>query len=202
MDFIIDFFSTNFDSCVWLAVILVAFCPTLESKIAIPLAMNTEIWGANALSPLSAFFLGFLGSLLPCYAILFIIRKIKSKTSGFIVDKIFKKYILKSQNLENHKCNFSKYFTLAAFVSVPMPLTGVWAGSLIAGLSNLNINYCFAAITIGSFISAAAVTILCAVFENSIAYIFMISLVIIITFMFVDLFISLIKSKTIKKQNP
>ena len=201
MDFILDFFANNFYNCVWLAVILVAFCPTLESKIAIPLAMNTAIWGTHALSPFTAFILSFLGSLLPCYAIMLIIRKIKSKTSGFIIDKILKKYISKSQNLENHKSDFSKYFTLAAFVSVPLPLTGVWSGSLIAGLANLNINYCFIAITIGSLISAAAITLLCTIFENSIAYIFMISLVIIITFMFVDLFISLIKSKAKKKKN-
>lgn len=136
-----------------------------------------------------------------CYAIMLIVRKIKSKTSGFVIDKILKKYISKSQNLENYKSNFSKYFTLAAFVSVPLPLTGVWSGSLIAGLSNLNINYCFIAITIGSLISAATITILCTIFENSIAYIFMISLVIIIAFMFVDLFISLIKSKAKKKKN-
>ena len=196
-----DFFSSNFYNCVWLAVILIAICPTLESKIAIPFAMNTAIWGTHALTPFAAFILSFLGSLLPCYAIMLIVRKIKSKTSGFVIDKILKKYISKSQNLENYKSNFSKYFTLATFVSVPLPLTGVWSGSLIAGLSNLNINYCFIAITIGSLISAAAITILCTLFENSIAYIFMISLVIIIAFMFVDLFISLIKSKAKKKKN-
>lgn len=65
MDFILDFFSSNFYNCVWLAVILIAICPTLESKIAIPFAMNTAIWGTHALTPFAAFILSFLGSLLP-----------------------------------------------------------------------------------------------------------------------------------------
>lgn len=200
MNFILDFFTENFYNCVWLLVVIVAICPTLESKIAIPLAMNTALWGTNALSPFFALILSFLGSLLPSYIIMFIVRKIKSRTSGFIINKYLKKYISKSKNLENHKNNFLKYFMLTAFISVPLPLTGVWAGSLIAGLSNLNINYCFISITIGSLISATAITILCTLYENSITYILMISLVIIILFMFIDLFISLLKPKINKNK--
>ncbi len=200
MNFILDFFTENFYNCVWLLVVIVAICPTLESKIAIPLAMNTALWGINALSPFFALILSFLGSLLPSYIIMFIVRKIKSRTSGFIINKYLKKYISKSKNLENHKNNFLKYFMLTAFISVPLPLTGVWAGSLIAGLSNLNINYCFISITIGSLISATAITILCTLYENSITYILMISLVIIILFMFIDLFISLLKPKINKNK--
>ncbi len=200
MNFILDFFTENFYNCVWLLVVIVAICPTLESKIAIPLAMNTALWGTNALSPFFALILSFLGSLLPSYIIMFIVRKIKSRTSGFIINKYLKKYISKSKNLENHKNNFLKYFMLTAFISVPLPLTGVWTGSLIAGLSNLNINYCFISITIGSLISATAITILCTLYENSITYILMISLVIIILFMFIDLFISLLKPKINKNK--
>jgi len=54
MNFLVDFFSNNFENCIWLAIILIAICPTLESKIAIPLAMNTDIWGNNALPPAAA----------------------------------------------------------------------------------------------------------------------------------------------------
>ena len=83
MNFIVEFLSENFINCVWLAVLLVAMCPTLESKIAIPLAMNTAIWGNNAFSATSAFLLSCIGSILPCYVIMLASRKIKNKANRF-----------------------------------------------------------------------------------------------------------------------
>ena len=43
MDNFLDLISVNFQDCVWLAVMLMAMIPTIESKIAIPFGMNTEI---------------------------------------------------------------------------------------------------------------------------------------------------------------
>ncbi len=196
MNFITEFFANNFINCVWLAVLIVAFLPTLESKIAIPLAMNTAIWGNNALPASSAFALSFLGSVLPCYLIIFLVRKLKNKTTGFLTTSFFKKYNYKSITIQNKKSTFTKYLALAGLVAVPIPLTGVWTGSLIAGISNLNINYCVLSIVVGGAISAGAVTLLCSIFENSISYIFMISLIIIIAFMLTELIISVCKKKT------
>ena len=195
MDFLIDFFSNNFSSCIWLAVILVAMCPTLESKIAIPLAMNTSIWGSNAFTSLTALLLSFIGSIIPCYLIMFVVRKVKQKTTGFVTSKFFQKYTLRSQNIQRQTSELKKYIALCAFVAVPLPLTGVWTGSLIAGLSNLNIHYSFISITIGAFISSLSITLLCTIFENSITYIFMISLVILIVFLLGDLIFSMFNIK-------
>jgi len=195
MNFIIDFFANNFENCIWLAVLLIAICPTLESKIAIPFAMNRAIWGSNALSPFSAFLIASLGALIPSYLILILSRKLKNKTTGFITSKYLNKYTIKGSSLDNKKSEFKKYLTLTGFVSLPLPLTGVWTGSLIAGLTNLNINYSFLSILIGNIISSAAMTILCTIFSNSIAYIFMISLLLIIIFMFIELFSSMFRKK-------
>lgn len=198
MDFFIDFLSDNFSNCVWLAVLLVAMCPTLESKIAIPLAMNTAIWGSNAFSPLTSFLLSFLGSIIPCYIIIIIVRHLKQKTTGFITSKFIQKYALRGKNIQNKNSDLKKYIALGVFVAIPLPLTGVWTGSLIAGISNLNIHYSFLAIAIGAIISSASVTLLCTIFENSISYIFMISLFIIIVVLLFDLIFSLFD---IKKKN-
>ena len=195
MDFIIDFFSDHFSNCVWLAVLLISMCPTLESKISIPLAMNSTIWGSNSLSPILAFLISFIGSIIPYYIIVLIIRKIKSKTTGFVTSRFLQKYNSKSIRVNNQKSNFKKYLALTAFVAVPLPLTGVWTGSLIAGLTNLNIHYAFIAISIGAFISSLTITILCTIFSNSITYILMFSLLIIIIFLFIDLLLSFTKSK-------
>ncbi len=196
MNFISQFFADNFMNCVWLAVLIVAFLPALESKISIPLAMNTAIWGSNAMSAGSAFLLSFLGSILPCYVIILLVRKLKGKTTGFVSSSFFRKYNYKSITIQNKQSTFKKYLALAGLVALPVPLTGVWTGSLIAGISNLNINYSFLSIVIGGAISAGAITLLCSVFENSISYIFMISLVIIVVFMLAELAISGIKKTT------
>ena len=195
MDFIIN----NFENCIWLAVILVAICPTLESKIAIPLAMNTAFWGSNAYSPLTALLLSFVGSILPCFILMLIARKIKSKTAGFVTSKFMQKYQAKSAKIENGKSDFKKYLLLTCFVAVPIPLTGVWTGSIVAGLTNLDLKYSFISISIGTFISACAITLLCTLFTNSITYIFMISIFIIILFLFFELLFSILSQNKKKK---
>jgi uncharacterized membrane protein len=200
MNFLTDFISSNFENCIWLAVILVALCPTLEGKIAIPLAMNTAIWGSNALSPILALILAFVGSMIPCFPIIMLTRKLKQKTSGFFTNKFLQKYFVKSYKIENQKSNFKKYLLLTSFVAVPLPLTGVWSGSIIAGISNLKASYSFCSIMIGSLISCLSITLLCAYFKNSISYIFIVSLIIIIAFLFIDLILSLFK-QTKKKSN-
>lgn len=194
MESITSFFANNFDSCVWLAVMLVAVIPTLESKISVPLAMNSAIWGAGALSPISALLISFLGTILPSYLVIFIGRKIKKHTSLMLHSKFFQKYAIKSVKI-NRQASLKKYFMLATFVAVPIPLTGVWSGSLIAGLSDLNPHYSFIAIAIGSLISTSAITLLCTVFTNSITTIFMLTLIIIIAFLLIDLISSYIKPK-------
>lgn len=194
MDWFINFLQNNFSNCVWLAILLISMVPTIESKIAIPLAMNEAIWGTNVLSPLTTFFISSIGSIIPCIFIIIIVRKLKSKTTGFVTNKFFQKYTLKSQTVNSRNSTLKKYITLTSFVAIPIPLTGVWTGSLIAGLTNLNIKNCIISISIGAIISAGIVTILCLTFLNSITYILIISLAIIILFLFGDLLSSYIKS--------
>ncbi|MBQ8443966.1 MAG: small multi-drug export protein [Clostridia bacterium] len=194
MNSIIEFFADNFSSCIWLAVILVAMIPTLESKIAIPLGMNTAIWGNCALSPFSAFLCAFVGSIIPCYVIMILTRKLKKHTAIILHSRFFQKYAIKGAQIEG-KNDFHKYMALTGFVAVPIPLTGVWAGSLISGLSNLKLHYSFISITIGAFISAGTIALLCHLFSNSISYIFMLSLAIIIIFLFIDLLLNMLKSR-------
>lgn len=196
MDFFIDFITDNFQNCIWLAVLIIAICPTLESKIAIPLAMNTVFWGSEAYSPLIALLLAFIGSILPSIFIMMITRRIKQKTTGFITSRFIQRYQVKSSKIDYQTSNFKKYLLLTCFVAVPIPLTGVWAGSIIAGLSNLNIKYSFISIAIGALISAGAITLICTLWTNSISSIFIISILIVIIFLFVELFLSLIKRKT------
>lgn len=201
MDYLLDLIRVNFQDCVWLAVLLMAMIPTIESKIAIPFGMNSEIWGSNVLSAFESFTFAFLGSILPSIFIILIVRKIKSKMTGFMTNKFLQKYYNKSRMVSQTQNNFAKYFLLTGFVAVPLPLTGVWTGSLIVGLSNLDIKFGLLSIIIGAIISAGTITLICEVFSNSITYILIISLIIILLFLFTDLFITLYKEFKDKRKD-
>ena len=201
----IDFFVDNFSSCVFLAVILMALIPTIESKIAIPFGLSYAIWGEATLSPVEAFLCAYVGSMIPCIFIIIIIRKLKNKTSGFVCDKFLSKaenrYSKRLEKLSSKSKTFYKLSTLALFVAVPLPLTGVYTGSLIAGLSNLKIYQAFIAIAVGEFISCLAITLLCVLFEDSTFLILISSLIILAIFIIFDLIFMLVKNKRKLKTN-
>lgn len=200
MKTILDFFANNFETCVFLAVILVALIPTLESKIAIPFAMSSLVWGSNALPAWQAFIFAFIGSMLPAYFALLAGRFIRKHTTGFVSEKIKSRFAAKSTTLEKEKSNFKKYAILCSFVALPIPLTGVWTGSLIAGMSSLKKGWSMLAITIGALISSGIITLLCTVFESSVTYILFASLIIIIAFLAGDFLYSIIRSSFHKKE--
>lgn len=198
MNNIISYFSNSFSSCVWLAILIVAFLPLCESKIAIPLALNTAIW-SRALSPLSAFVISFIGSSIPCLFLIFIVRKLKNKTTGFISSKFANKYFVKANKLNNYT-TFRKYLTLCGFASLPLPLTGVWSSSLIAGLTDLKVRYSILAILTGNMISCGLILALCCCFNNSIGNICMISIILVILFFAVDMVLGGIRKKYKKQE--
>ncbi|HIT62601.1 MAG TPA: small multi-drug export protein [Candidatus Caccovivens faecavium] len=201
----VEFFVDNFSSCVFLAVILMALIPTIESKIAIPFGLSYAIWGEATLSPIVAFICAYIGSMLPSIFIIIIVRKLKNRTSGFVCDKLINsaesKYHRKLELLSSKSKTFYKLSSLALFVAVPLPLTGVYSGSLIAGLSNLKIYQAFIAIAIGEFISCLAITLLCVLFENSTLLILLASLIILVIFIVFDIVFMLIKRQKKLKIN-
>ena len=193
MNWFYEIFIENFQGLVWLACILLALIPALEAKIAIPFAMNPTFWGENALSAWQACLFGFLGSIIPALAIIAFTRFCKSKTSGFLVNS--KKFSVKAKHLNEQTSNFKKYLMLCGFVAIPLPLTGVWTGSLVAGLSNLKVWKSMIAIVIGAAISCTIMTLICVFFSNSIGTILIVCLCLIILFLAIDLFVTLFNKK-------
>lgn len=194
-----NFFADYFAESVVLAVLLLAMFPMVESKIAIPFALSTLLWGKNTLSPASAYFVALFGSMVPVVFIMLAVRFIKSRTSGFVQERFLQKFLdrhkkslekLKSENTTLRKC-----VSLAAFVAVPLPLTGVWTGAIVAGMANLKFWQGFLSVLMGDMISCGIVLLLCLVFENSAFYIFLISIILIAVLLLVDLSTRIIKRK-------
>ena len=192
MENIASFFCEIFSTNAWLAVMIASMIPTLETKISLPLGLNYAIWGSSTLSPFSALIFAFLGSLIPSYFVMIIGRKIKKHTSFYLHSKFFQKYAVKGASL-NTKASFRRYIALSLFVAIPVPLTGVWSGSLIAGLSNLKLSYAFLSIAIGSFISTCIIALLCTIFNNSLTILLMIILTLIIIFLVIEFSLSRLK---------
>lgn len=197
-----QFFIESFSNNPILAVFFVSMTPTLESKIAIPLALASNIWGKQTLSPILAVVVSCLGSLLPAMIIIPAIRFLKKKTCGVVLDKFISKIESKYKNnldkVESKNDVLKKCVRLATFVAIPLPLTGVYSASLIAGLVDMKITYAFLSITIGEVVSASIVLLLCLFFENSTIYILIVSLIIVFVYVGIDIIIHLFQK--IKKK--
>ncbi len=199
-----NFFADNFSDCVALAVFLLAMCPMVESKIAIPFALSSVLWGDCTLSPLCAFVVAFAGSMLPSILMIYLSRFIKNKTSGFVHDRFtsfMSKHFQKNVDKVSSKTNtFQKCMAIATFVAVPLPLTGTYTGSLVAGFTNLKIWQCFLSVLVGELLSCGVMLTLCVLFENSAFYVLLASICLLFAFLLANLVIALI-SKIKKKRD-
>lgn len=177
----LEFIAENFSDCIYLAVFLVAIFPAIESKVSIPFGLSKPIWGAATLSPFMACLISFVGTMLPSIFVILLTRKLKGKTSGFIYDKFIVRIKAK---IKTHYDKFNEKTTilkkclyLGCFVALPLPLTGVYTGSIIAGLSNLKVWQSYVSIFIGELLTCIGMTIICSLFENSGYYMFLMSII-------------------------
>ena len=134
--------------------------PITELRAAIPFGI------AGGMTPLSAWFWGVLGNLLPIPFILFmwpLIYKIFDAipfTRGILhgfVDKAREK----GKTVEKKGA-----IGLTLFVAVPLPVTGVWTGSLISFLLGLKPLKSALCLTLGAMISGTVVTLITVGFVN------------------------------------
>lgn len=155
-----------------LAVLLLSLIPVAEARFAIPFGMSM------GLSPLEAFGWAFLGSSLiaPILLIVFIptinaLAKTKAfaKLGKFLYDKFEKKS--ESLKVEQEQPQQSKHKLLtksdlkkmggvAAFVAVPLPLTGVWTGSAVASIVKIEFVKSLIGVIFGNAVACGIITLI------------------------------------------
>lgn len=162
-----DFFIDNFHNLSFLAVLVVAMLPILEAKAALPFGMSKEIWGEYALSPMLAFLAAFIGSTMIGIVLFYVLRPLCSKMKKTIT---FKKLACKTESYFNK--NSSSLIGLIFFMSLPLPLTGVWTGAGISAFTGLSKKRAITAIFIGNLISTLLLLLICVVFKNSVLWVF------------------------------
>jgi len=131
-----------------LKVFIISMLPLIELRGAIPIAIG------YGMSNLNAFIVSYLGSLLPVPFILIGFRPLfrALKNSKFLNPFMER---IKKRSMNNAGSKIQKYGTLGLllFVSLPIPGTGVWSGSVAASMLNIRFKWAFPAIALGNLIA-------------------------------------------------
>lgn len=113
-----------------LTVFLLSMMPIIELRGGIVAAklLNLDMW--------QAFFICFIGTILPTPFILLFIRKIfdwmRNTRLVKLVNSLEEKGRSKFKKIEKYET-----FGLLVFVAIPLPGTGAWTGSLVAALMKM-----------------------------------------------------------------
>lgn len=177
-----------------IATLFIAILPIFELRGAIPFGMSTALWGAKALEMGTAFLVGFIGSsvVVPIVALAFkpILEwlkrtKIFNKFAIYIEDRVKDK----SSQVSNKTTRWKKMIGLAVFVAIPLPLTGVYTGTMIGVIAGLTFSDILISVISGNLIAGIIITMLSSISDNAANWI----LIIFIISIFAIMLISLIK---------
>ncbi len=138
-----------------LLITLVAMTPWLEARAAIPLAYKLLD------NVYLAFTIAFTTSSLPAILLIYMLSCIeKHLVSKY---RLFKKiYSWSLERVRNkveklRKSKYTIYIALLLYVAIPFPFTGVWTGSLIAYILELDKNKSIISIVVGNFIASTII---------------------------------------------
>ena len=165
-----------------LAVFLLSMIPIAEARFAIPFGMSM------GLSPWEPLGWAFLGSSMTAPILLLVLipiinalakTKLFSKIGKFLYDKFDKKSKgLKADDTETSdgkphitKKDIKRMGGAAAFVAVPLPLTGVWTGSAVASIIKLGFVKGLISIIIGNAVACSIITLIGFLFKPYVNYI-------------------------------
>ncbi len=135
-----------------LIVMIVGALPISELRGAIPLAIFSfdMPW-------YQAFYLAFIGNLLPVPLVLLFWEKIAELASRTQKGAQFFNWVFKRTRKKEASVDRYKWLGLLLLVAIPLPLTGAWTGAILAVLLGLDFWYAFSSITIGILIAGIIV---------------------------------------------
>ena len=176
MQELIKSFAINLFSNPTIATIFVSMFPVIEVKGAIPFGQSTQIWGTNALSHTWSFICAILGGLITSSILLAVLKVIfyflnKNDRYKHLTEKIKGKLKNKVKKVESTS-KLKTYFCLFAFVAIPLPLTGIWSGTLIAALLNLDYLKSLIILNLGNLVAGLIISLLSFISKDIAIYIF------------------------------
>lgn len=207
VEFVEQFIVYIFKDNSFLATFFISMVPIIELKGALPFGMSAKIFGERALSPVSAWITASLGSFVPAVFLVWLFVPImnwlkRTKTFGKISNKFEQRFKKNADKIDvqtkNSKSEFKKLFMLMLFVAIPLPLTGAYTGSAIAGYLNLGYFKSLGAILVGNLIAGGIMTLLCTIFKGYETLIFIVFIAIVAIFVAIKLISGLVKKKKVE----
>ena len=137
-----------------LLIVAVSMLPVIELKGTIPIAIA---WG---IPKMTSFILAYIGSCLPVIPLLFLLRPIIKWMYSKKAFKGFANWIESRSKNKGQLIYDYRYIGLFLFVAIPLPTTGVWTGSIVASLLEMDIKKCIPLIFAGNLVAGIIVTLL------------------------------------------
>lgn len=139
-----------------LSTFLLAMLPIGETRAAIPIALESfklPVW--------QAFSLAVIGSYIPAILIIYFIGPVSQwlRQHSKVMDKFFHWLFERTRKKFEGKYKVWGKVALMLFVAIPLPVTGVWTGSLAAWLFAIDKKSSLIYIGLGTFLSGVIVTI-------------------------------------------
>ena len=134
-----------------LKTLFIGMLPVLEIRGAIPGGV------AAGMDPWSAFFVGFVGNMLPVPFLILLTRKIiEWMKKHHILDKLTsfleRKGSQKAQTVQKYS-----FWGLFILVAIPLPGPGAWTGALVATLLDMRLKRALPAIAMGVIVAGLIV---------------------------------------------
>ena len=137
-----------------LATVALATLPFTELRAALPIAITVL-----ELSPASAYFFSILGNLIPLFLFFWLFPPILRFASAHWpwLERLLEQKLRKLE--QKHKDRYDRYglIFLVILVAIPLPESGVWTGSMLAILFDIDWRYSIPAIVVGLLMSGLIV---------------------------------------------
>lgn len=196
-----DFFGSSY-----LAVGLVSLFPMVEARGAIPMALELGI------EPWIAYIYCCCTAFLVCPVLILTFKPLiewLKTTPQFKKVAVFlaENFQSKANKIENgdstaatRKTTLKKLLGLYAFVALPMPMTGIWTGSIVASFMNLKWYYTVPVIFVGNLTAGGIIALLAHILGDN-SYIIILILGVFIAITVVSLAITAYTKTKNKKTN-
>ena len=143
----------------YIFILVISMIPVVEQRGAIPIGI--ALFG---MKPLPVFLLTLAGSLIPAPFILLGFDRGYKWLGRFRLFRPFLGWLDRRLRKNSPKIEKYKEIGLITFVGIPIPTTGIWAGSMIATIIGLKFIKSIVCLALGGLISASAITLLVAMF--------------------------------------
>ncbi len=137
-------------------IVLLSLTPGLEARASIPVGYC--ILG----EPLTVFILSYIASSIPSIPLLYLLGFLEENivNRNSLLKKMYSWSVSRVRNgLERVRRSRYIYLALSLYVAIPLPLTGVWTGSLIAYLLGLDKEKSIIAIFLGNLLAVTMITL-------------------------------------------